>query len=49
MSTSGMKINIDIKNALKSDGGTLPDGLSVCVKQLSGRGVHTWHGMLGYC
>ena len=49
ISTSTVKMHMDMKTHLKNDDGTLPDGFKMCVKELTGKNVHTWHGMLGYC
>ena len=43
------KINNDLKTAMKGLGGTLPPRLYVCVRQLTGIGMHTFLGSLGYC
>lgn len=48
-STSTRKIHFELKNSLKDDEGNLPANLALCVKELQGTGVHTWHEMLGYC
>lgn len=49
LSTSSHKINADLRAALKGPTGILPAGLGICVRQLTGIGLHTWLGILGYC
>ena len=45
-STSTRKIHFDVKRALKDDEGVLPEALAICCRELAGKGLHTWHGML---
>ena len=38
-----------LKAALGWDGTSAPVGACVCLKALTGRHLHTWHGLIGYC
>lgn len=45
LAVTPQQVNKQIKDVLADK---LTESHSVCVKKLTGRGLHTWHGMIGY-
>jgi len=46
---SAKEMNEEIKMALGWTKGHVPHGAHVTCKSLMNKGLHTWHGMIGYC